>query len=394
MLRKAVDRSPTWALVAGVLAVLTAGILAVASFGSDALPDRKGPPVEEIGVERTVLDPGTIELKLRNDGPDPVTVAQVFVNDSFVDFTGGGEPLDRLRSETLRISYPWIEGQPYTISMLTSTGLVIEHVVDAAVETPETDGESIGRMAVLGALIGVVPVLLGMTLLPVLRRTGPPVVRILLAVTVGLLGFLAVDAALEGFEVADSGGTAFGGDALVVLGAVLAYVLLAAVGKLPKSRNKSGVVTRQADDRRLALLIAIGIGAHNLGEGLAVGSAFAVGELALGTALVVGFALHNLTEGVAIVAPIAGRAVSATRFLALGLIAGAPAMLGAVLGSVASTPAQTAFLLGVGVGAVARVVTDIAPQLKRSDGALAAPVLGALAGGFLLMYLTGLLTVV
>lgn len=393
MLRKAIDRTPTWALVTSVVGVVTAGLLALAIFGSDALPDRVGPPVEELGVERTVLEPGTIELTVRNDGPDPVTVAQVFVNDSYVDFTGGDEPIERLRTSTLEIDYPWLTGQPYAVSMLTSTGLVIEHSIPAAVETPDVDSTSIGRMALLGTFIGVVPVLLGMTVLPILRRTGPQVVRILLAVTVGLLGFLAVDAALEGFDVSGAGGTAFGGDAIVVLGAVLAYLVLAAIGRLPRARNAAGVVSLQADRNRLALLVAIGIGAHNLGEGLAVGSAFAVGELALGTALVVGFAVHNVTEGVAVVAPLSPRPVGTTRLLALGLVAGAPAIVGTVVGSVAVTPAQTAFLLGVGVGAIAQVVVHIAPRLRRDDGALDAPVIGGLAGGVLVMYLTGLFAV-
>ena len=86
----------------------------------------------------------------------------------------------------------------------------------------------------------------------------------------------------------------------------------------------------------LALLVAVGIGLHNLGEGVAIGSAYAVGALALGAFLVVGFALHNTTEGLAIVAPVAQRAAVARRGSPLlGLIAGAPAVLGAWIGAAA-----------------------------------------------------------
>ena len=81
-------------------------------------------------------------------------------------------------------------------------------------------------------------------------------------------------------------------------------------------------------------MIAIGIGLHNLGEGLAIGSAYSVGALALGAFLVVGFAIHNTTEGLAIVAPLARRAaVARGGCSALGLIAGAPAILGALIGA-------------------------------------------------------------
>ncbi|GEL17303.1 ZIP family metal transporter [Pseudonocardia asaccharolytica] len=383
MLQKAIARAPRWALVAGVLAVVSAGLAALAVFGAAVLPARTGPPVEELTVERTVLHPGTIELTVRNTGPDPVTVAQVTVDDSFVDVAGGTEPIDRLGTATLRLDYPWQDGMPYRVGLLTSTGLVIEHEIPVAVATPAVDAPSLGRMALLGALIGIVPVLLGMTALPVLRRAGPTATRVLLAFTVGLLGFLAVDAAIDGSDLAAATGGAFGGVALVALGAALAFLALAAVDRIPR---------RGATGPHLALLIAIGIGLHNLGEGLAVGSAFAVGELALGTALLVGFAVHNTTEGIAVVAPLTGQRATPSRLLGLGLVAGAPAMLGTVLGATVTTPAQAAFLLGLGIGAIAQVAVQITPLLRGAAGrSLDAPVIGGLAGGALVMYLTGLL---
>ncbi|MBW0088829.1 ZIP family metal transporter [Pseudonocardia sp. KRD-184] len=380
-----------WTLVCGVIAIIAAALTALAVFGGQTLPERTGPPVEQLAVERAVLSQGVIEVVVRNTGPDPVQVAQVFVNDAYVDFTGPAEPIGRLASRTLALDYPWITGQPYTVSMLTSTGLVIEHVIPAAVATPVPQPGFFGLMALLGTYVGVIPVLLGMLVLPVLRRTGSGVVRVLLAVTVGLLAFLAVDALLEGLDLAALSGGAFGGPALVLLGAALAFLALTAIDRAGASRVRRETGTRSG--MRLALMIAVGIGLHNLGEGLAIGSAYAVGELALGTSLVVGFAAHNTTEGLAIVAPLTDRRPSLAALAGLGVVAGAPAIIGAVIGASVNNAALTAVLLGVGVGAIVQVVVQIAPGLRsRTTGSLLDPaVIGGLGAGVLVMYLTGLL---
>jgi zinc transporter ZupT len=143
---------------------------------------------------------------------------------------------------------------------------------------------------------------------------------------------------------------------------------------------------------RAAFLVALGIGLHNLGEGLAIGSAYAVGSLALGAALVVGFALHNTTEGLAIVAPTARARLSLGRLALLGLLAGAPAVLGAWIGASAFHPSVAALLFGVGAGAIAQVIVQILPQVRERDGRLLSPLVCAgLLGGLLVMYATGLL---
>ncbi|MHA6784002.1 ZIP family metal transporter [Pseudonocardia saturnea] len=384
-------RIPLWVLVVGLVAVLVAALGGLAAYGGQTLPDRLGPPVEELAIERTVIAPGSFELVLRNTGPDPVAVAQVFVNDSYVDFTGADEPIGRLASDTLVLNYPWQDGQPYTVSMLTSTGLVIEHVVDAAVATPEPGFEFLGLMALVGTYVGVLPVLLGMLVLPILRRTSGSVVRVLLALTVGLLAYLAVDALLEGIDLAVLSGGAFGGPILVFLGAGLAFLALTTIDKMLAGRrpDEQGAATGM----RLAVMIAIGIGLHNLGEGLVIGSAYAVGELALGAALIVGFAAHNTTEGLAIVAPLTARRPSLWSLVGLGLIAGAPAILGAVIGASVDNAGLSALLFGVGVGAIVQVIIQIVPGLRdRASGRLLDPaVLGGLGAGVVIMYLTGLL---
>lgn len=371
-----------------VVALIGLALVALATLGSHTLPERTGPPVEELAVERTELTPGTITLTVRNTGPDPVQIAQVFVNDAFVDFVGGTAPIDRLGTASLQLNYPWQDGQPYNVSMLTSTGVVIEHAIPAAVATPSADGGFFATMTLLGTYVGIIPVLLGMLFLPALRRIGQRGIRVLLAVTIGLLAFLAVDATLDGFELAEQAGGAFGGAALVVLGAVLAFFALTAVDHQ--------LARRRADSRpegfRLALMIAIGIGLHNLGEGLAIGAAYAVGELALGVALVVGFAVHNTTEGIAIVAPLTERRPSLARLLGLGLIAGAPAIVGALIGGTVNNAELSSFLLGIGVGAIVAVIIQIMPTLRDRSGKLLDPAtIGGVTAGLLAMYLTGLL---
>jgi zinc transporter, ZIP family len=384
---------PAW-LLGLVPLLLAVGVLgAFAVLGGPGLGDRHGPAVEELSVERTVLAPGSIELTVRNDGPDRVTLAQAFVNDAYVDFDLAHTAVDRLRAETVHIPYPWIEGEAYEVGLLTSTGATFTHEIAAAVETPSADLGFFGLMALLGIYVGVIPVALGMLWLPFVRRVDATWIRVLLAATVGLLGFLAVDATLEALEIAGQGPQALGGAGLVALGAGLAYLALAAVSARVSAR-RSDADAAGASPQRLAGLVALGIGLHNLGEGLAIGSAYATGALALGTFLVVGFAIHNTTEGLAIVAPLArgGARSSVGRLAALGLLAGGPAVLGAWIGAAAFTPSLAAFLLGVGVGAIAQVIVQIAPGLRDAAGRiLDRAVAAGIAGGMLAMYATGLL---
>ena len=140
------------------------------------------------------------------------------------------------------------------------------------------------------------------------------------------------------------------------------------------------------------MLIAVGIGLHNLGEGLAIGTAYTTGALALGAFLVVGFALHNTTEGLAIVAPIARAKPSLRRLALLGLIAGAPAVLGAWIGAAAFNTSVAAFLFGAGAGAIAQVIVQLAPTLRDDEGRTLHPrAVGGLLAGLALMFATGLL---
>ena len=390
-LRAGLGRYPSWLLGLIPLLLVAVAVGAFAALGTPGLGERRGPPVEELAVERTVLEPGVIELTIRNDGPDAVGIAQVQVNDAYAAFEGAAEPLGRLASERVRIVHPWIEGEAYEVVLVTTTGATFAHEIPAAVQTPDADLGFYGLMALLGLYVGVIPVALGMLWLPWIRRIPPVWLRALMALTVGLLAFLAIDATLEGLELAGEGPQAFGGMALVLVGAFTAYLALAAVGAWLAGRRRAERAAG-ASGARLALLVAVGIGLHNLGEGLAIGSAYAVGALALGAFLVIGFALHNTTEGLAIVAPMAAHPPALRRLVALGLLAGAPAILGAWIGASAFNTSVAAFLLGAGAGAIAQVIVQIAPSMRDDDGRALHPVaVAGLLGGMALMFATGLL---
>lgn len=384
------SRPPAWLLGAVPLALLAVAVVLLVTVGAPGLGDRNGVPVEDLAVERTELTPGEIALTVRNEGPDPVSIEQVSVNDGYFPFTGGGE-VGRLGSATLTVPYPWVEGEAYEIFLLTSTGATVVANVDAAAETPSVDPGFLGLMALLGIYVGVIPVALGMLWLPFVRRIGPSWLRGIMALTVGLLGFLAVDSLLEGLELGAAGSAAFGGQMLVLLGASVSFLLLMGVSAWLADRRRAASQAG-ASGATLALLVAAGIGLHNLGEGVAIGSAYAVGALALGAFLVVGFAIHNTTEGLAIVAPIAHERPRARQLIGLGLLAGAPAVLGAWIGASAFNSSLAAFLFGFGAGAILQVMVQLAPSLRDDRGRMLDPVVVAgLLAGVAIMFLTGLL---
>jgi ZIP family zinc transporter len=386
-------RLPAWLLGLIPLALIAATVAVFALLDGPGLGDRTGPPVEELVIERTELKPGEIKLSVRNDGPDEVTVSQVIVNDGFADFTTSKDSLGRLEKSDVAVRYPWTEGSAYNVRVVTSTGATIDHEIPVAVETPDSDLGFYGLMALLGFYVGVLPVTLGMLWLPFVRRIDPRWLRVLMALTIGLLGFLAIDATLEGLDVAADGSQALGGTALVFVGGIVAYLVLTAVEAWLQDRKGSDRVRTAGG--HVALLVAIAIGLHNLGEGLAIGSAYAVGALALGAFLVIGFALHNTTEGLAIVAPVAARPPSFRRLALLGIVAGAPASLGAWIGASAFNSSLAALLLGAGAGAIVQVIQQLVPTIRENVGGAQrvlypASVAGILAG-FAILYVTSLL---
>jgi zinc transporter, ZIP family len=384
--------SPSSILLALVPLLLLAGVLAWIVRTDAGLGDRAVPPIETLSVQRVTLPaPGQIELGVVNDGPDPITIAQVIVDDAYWQFaiepTG---PLERLQSATVSIPYPWVRDEAHAILLVSSTGVLFEAEVPVAVESPRTDADSFLRFALVGLYVGVVPVALGLLWYPFLRRLGRTGMNFVLALTIGLLAFLVVDMWEEARETAAAAVGALDAPVLVPLLALLTVGLLTVVGRSLRARQRS------ADGLPLAYQIALGIGLHNLGEGLAIGAAFALGEAALGVFLILGFTLHNVTEGIGIAAPLVRERPPLAHFVGLAALAGGPAILGVWIGAFVYSPFWTTVFLAVGIGAILQVVVEVGRlivrgQQKAGEPALTWATFGGVAAGVAVMYLTALL---
>ncbi|HEY9346044.1 MAG TPA: metal transporter, partial [Inquilinus sp.] len=294
-------------------------------------------------------------------------------------------PVDRLATAWLRIPYPWVLGETHHLTLLTRTGIAFEHTIDVAVATPPASAGMLGRFGLVGLFVGVVPIALGMLFFPALKAGGARGLTFALALTVGLLVFLLVDTLGEAVELAAQSAPELHAPVLVWLIAGLTFAILMAVGRRG-GRTLGGV--------GLAASIALGIGLHNLGEGLAIGSAFATGAAALGSFLVLGFTLHNITEGVGIVAPLLDRRPGWLLLAGLALLAGLPAVLGIWIGSYAYAAHWAAFALAVGAGAILQVVVEVTLMMLRrvDEGAHArATAMAGMIAGIAVMYGTALM---
>lgn len=345
------------------------------------------PPVENLTFERTILSSDGIRVLVRAGGSEPMHIAQVQVDDAYWQFTQEpAGPLDRGATAWLHIPYPWTLGEAHAITVVTNTGATFGHEIAVAVPTPTRDATSLVSQAILGLFVGLVPVVIGMMFYPALRGVGRNGMNFLLALTVGLLAFLAVDATAEAFELAGEAAALFQGQAMVVLAAAASFLLLMAAGR------REGAPTGLS----LAGFISLGIGLHNLGEGLAIGAAFAAGAAGLGSFLVLGFMLHNITEGIGISAPLLKKRPPIWIFAALALLAGGPAVIGLWLGSFAYAPQWSALALAIGAGAILQVIVEVTAYLMRSDGrgssALTSPAtITGLVAGVAFMYVTAAL---
>jgi zinc transporter ZupT len=390
-----------WALVFAPVVLVTLLLAFLVRSGQvDLLRGANVPPVEKLAITQVQLMPGRIELSVLNDGPDAVTIAQVAVDDAFWRFEANpGTTLAHLQRTRLSIPYPWVTGESHLVKLLTSTGVTFEREIPVALETPRPTARYLGVFAMIGLYVGVIPVALGLLWYPLMSRIGRNGMQFLLALTVGLLLYLFVDSASDGLEAAVAIPGSLQGTALFVFGAIAAFLALDLVGASLKRRSGTRMDAAMSAGWTLAVLIAVGIGLHNFGEGLAIGSAFALGELGLGTLLIVGFTLHNTTEGLAIVAPLAKRPASEpvgmSRLVQLGLIGGVPTIVGAWLGAFVQSPVLSVLFLALGVGAIAQVTRQIVMQSAREQGIGAylrdGAVVAGLAAGVLIMYTTGLI---
>ena len=383
-----------WALVPAILLVGVVSATVAAGDSLDGLVGNAPPPADEFDVRRVEFAPGTISIHITNPQREHLTLAQVTVDDAIVPFSidgvQGARTLGRLESATVSVPFFWVEDDPYAIGLISSTGIVTTHDVPAAVATEQPSLHGAVGLAVIGVLVGVVPIALGLAWLPSLRRASPRSLAAFMALTAGLLTFLMVEALAEALELQARLPGALNGTGLVVLGVASSYLGLTLVAsRLSGSGAGLGGVG-------LATLVAIGIGVHNLGEGLAIGSSLALGELALGAFLIVGFMVHNVTEGLGIAAPVADGAarVSPGRLAGLTLVAGAPAVLGAWIGGFLTKDLLAVLFFGMAAGAALQVVVEVGRYVaRRAPGGLTSgPVVGGYLAGIVAMYATGLLT--
>lgn len=380
---------PLWFKGLAPLVLLAALVALFLRVGPLGVFRQNFPPVEELTVERIRLPQfGVMEVEVVNGGPEPVTVAQVMVDDAnWVHSLDGSRTIPRLERRLITIPYPWVEGEPHTVALVTSTGLTFTGEVSVATQSPAVDGRYLTTFALLGIYAGVIPVFIGLLWLPFVRAIKRHWLDFLLSLTIGLLLFLGVSSLIEAMETAALVPAAFQGHALVLLGTLGTLLLLAAIG-----RWRAGA-RGERSPFYVAGLIALGIGLHNLGEGLAIGTSYASGEIALGTFLVIGFLLHNTTEGLGIITPLAHERPSLGSLALLGVLAGVPTVLGAWVGGFSYSPAWTTFFLAVGAGAIAQVVYELWRLFARRSGAgLTVPLnVAGILTGMLIMYATGLL---
>lgn len=349
----------TW-LLALVPLLLLGLLLAYILLTGGGLAQLAGPPVEQLSIQRITLPaPGLIRVEVVNDGPQTVTIPQVMVDEAYWSFQA--EPsntLPRLGRAVFTIPYPWVEAEAHQIVLVTELGVTFTGEIPVAVETPRPSLALFGRFGLVGFYVGVIPVLLGMLWYPFMRRLSRRAMDFILALTVGLLIFLAVGTWLDAMEFAAELPAFWQGVPMVVFVAAVALGALLVIG---------GGAQGERSPLQIAYLIALGIGLHNLGEGLAIGASFALGEAALGTFLIVGFTLHNITEGVGIAAPIVRNSPGMRHFVLLILLAGMPAMLGTWIGGFAFNPILATLFLAVGVGAILQVVWEVGRLLARSS---------------------------
>ncbi len=373
------------ALIALPLLFTAAIVLFFIQLGPAGIFPGNFPPVEELTFGRVTLQEGQIKLVVTNGGPSDVQIAQVIIDDAYWDFsTNVGGPVERLKSATLTIPYPWVDTEPVNIRLVTSTGVTFDHVIDVATETPAVDGRFLLTFALIGIYIGLIPVLIGLTWKPFLATLSRRWLNFFLAFTAGVLIFLAFETLDDAVGEAAGLPSAFGGIGIVVMGAALAFVATFLIGRAFRGRpgTDPALVT--------AFTVAAGIGVHNLGEGLAVGAAYRLGEIALGTFLVIGFAIHNTTEGLGIVSILGKRKVSIGLLILLGVVAGLPTVLGAWAGAFFFSPTLATVFLAVAAGAIAQVVVEVLGVVKRSEGGLTSvEALGGIAVGIAVMFLTG-----
>jgi hypothetical protein len=226
-------------------------------------------PVETVQFGRTILRPGQIELRLRNTSPEAITISQINVNDAIWPYLiTPAHTIPRLGSAVITLKYPWVEGEAYAISIFSSNSIAFSTSIPVAAVTPAASRETLWSFTLVGIYVGIVPIALGMLWLPALRNLGRRGTLFLMSATVGLLIYLGIDATAEALESGTGLGGAFQGIGIIAIGIAGTVLLLDAI-----NRHQSRITADESGRRMsLATMVAVGMGFHNLGEGLAIGA--------------------------------------------------------------------------------------------------------------------------
>ena len=379
-------------IASGLIPFLFVILLMVYIFGPGAELLDFGIILPEITIEKIDFVDSEIQATVRNTGHIPVEIVMADINDRIQP--AAVEPdrfLERFETTLVRIPFEWNEAEPYTIGITVEDGTRFEKEVEAAAPALELSLDLAIFFAIIGTYVGIIPIMIGLLWLPFIKKISKQKYHFFLALTVGLLLFLAIDSIEEAVEISDENlADSFNGTLLVSTVVILSFLGLYYSGNKLVEKAGSSKFTKPV---AIALMISIGIGLHNFGEGLAIGAALGMGSIAFSTFLIVGFALHNTTEGIAIAAPMSRGKLMIGKLAAMGIIAGSPAIFGAWIGGFVYSPFTSVIFLAIGAGAIFQVIVVIMKWIQEESNQSLSniAVVSGIAVGMLVMYLTSIL---